>query len=140
MHECVEYQRTKLTLVTILLIGFVIVTIVLIGFVVVTIVLIGFVVVTIALIGFVGIVVAKLTLQLIDSEELHLKDYLVLSVCSLSIGMGLFFVLYALGIDPMWSLEIAKKNCDRPEWVHIDTTVFSSIIHVFSMILGRLKI
>lgn len=41
-----------------------------------------------------------------------------------------------MGVDLLWTLEKAKKWCERPEWVHIDTTPFASLLKNLGTLFG----
>lgn len=44
-----------------------------------------------------------------------------------------------LGLDPLWSLGLAKKWCARSEWIHPDTSPFFAIVRDVSSFLGTFK-
>uniref|UniRef100_A0A3B4Z977 glucose-6-phosphatase n=1 Tax=Stegastes partitus TaxID=144197 RepID=A0A3B4Z977_9TELE len=44
--------------------------------------------------------------------------------------------LRALGVDLLWTLEKAQKWCVRPEWVHLDSTPFASLLRNMGSLLG----
>jgi glucose-6-phosphatase len=33
-----------------------------------------------------------------------------------------------IGIDPQWSVRLAFKWCEHPEWVHVNTTLLFSLV------------
>lgn len=39
------------------------------------------------------------------------------------------------GLDPLWSLGLAKKWCARSEWIH--TTLFFAFVRDISSFLGK---
>lgn len=39
-------------------------------------------------------------------------------------------------MDLLWTLEKAKRWCERPEWVHIDTTPFASLLKNLGTLFG----
>ncbi|CAG5119362.1 unnamed protein product [Candidula unifasciata] len=47
-----------------------------------------------------------------------------------------YLLVRYLGSDPMWSVAKAVKWCARREWVHLDTSVFYSLIRDVSSLLG----
>lgn len=50
--------------------------------------------------------------------------------------MGFYLLLRVLGVDLLWTLEKARRWCERPEWVHIDTTPFASLLKNLGTLLG----
>lgn len=42
-----------------------------------------------------------------------------------------------LGLDPLWSLGLAKKWCANPDWVHPDTTPFFAFVRDISSLIGK---
>lgn len=42
-----------------------------------------------------------------------------------------------LGLDPLWSLDLAKKWCAKSEWVHPDTTPFFAFVRDVSSLIGK---
>ena len=44
-------------------------------------------------------------------------------------------ILY-LGLDPLWSLGLARKWCASPDWEHPDTTPFFAFVRDISFLLG----
>lgn len=39
-------------------------------------------------------------------------------------------------MDLLWTLEKAKRWCEKPEWVHIDTTPFASLLKNLGTLFG----
>ncbi|XP_025020413.1 glucose-6-phosphatase-like isoform X2 [Python bivittatus] len=51
-------------------------------------------------------------------------------------ALGFYLLLKVLGVDLLWTLEKAHKWCERPEWVHIDTTPFASLLRNLGILFG----
>uniref|UniRef100_A0A8C3HT93 Glucose-6-phosphatase n=1 Tax=Chrysemys picta bellii TaxID=8478 RepID=A0A8C3HT93_CHRPI len=66
----------------------------------------------------------------------HLRRYLGTTLFLFSFALGFYLLLKALGVDLLWTLEKAKRWCDRPEWVHIDTTPFAGLLRNLGILFG----
>ena len=53
---------------------------------------------------------------------------ILFSLFLLSSSLGLYVVLLRLGHNPDWSISLAKKHCNNPDWIHIDTTPFYAMM------------
>ncbi|XP_049636680.1 glucose-6-phosphatase 3 [Suncus etruscus] len=63
--------------------------------------------------------------------------YYGLASLAILLGASLFYwVLFTLGFDVSWSISLASKWCERPEWVHIDTRPFASLSRDAGAMLG----
>ncbi|XP_062988692.1 glucose-6-phosphatase catalytic subunit 1-like [Elgaria multicarinata webbii] len=51
-------------------------------------------------------------------------------------ALGFYLLLKLMGVDLLWTLEKAHKWCERPEWVHIDTTPFASLLRNLGVLFG----
>uniref|UniRef100_A0A452H6U1 Glucose-6-phosphatase catalytic subunit 1 n=1 Tax=Gopherus agassizii TaxID=38772 RepID=A0A452H6U1_9SAUR len=60
----------------------------------------------------------------------------VISAALLLFALGFYLLLKALGVDLLWTLEKAKRWCDQPEWVHIDTTPFAGLLRNLGILFG----
>lgn len=47
-----------------------------------------------------------------------------------------YYTILSLGLDPLWSISKAQKWCARQEWVHLDTSLFFSIVRDISSLVG----
>ncbi|XP_048685997.2 glucose-6-phosphatase catalytic subunit 1-like isoform X2 [Caretta caretta] len=65
-----------------------------------------------------------------------LRRYLGTTLFLFSFALGCYLLLKALGVDLLWTLEKAKRWCDRPEWVHIDTTPFAGLLRNLGILFG----
>ncbi|KAK2820675.1 hypothetical protein Q5P01_023634 [Channa striata] len=53
-----------------------------------------------------------------------------------SFAIGFYLLLKALDVDLLWTLEKAQKWCTRPEWVHLDSTPFASLLRNMGSLFG----
>ncbi|XP_010633840.1 glucose-6-phosphatase isoform X2 [Fukomys damarensis] len=83
-----------------------------------------------------GIAVAESFHHIRGIYDASLKKYVLVTFLLLSFAIGLYLLLRALGVDLLWTLEKAKRWCERPEWVHIDTTPFASLLKNLGTLLG----
>lgn len=65
-----------------------------------------------------------------------LKRYVYTTLFLFSFALGFYLVLKAVGVDLLWTLEKAKRWCDRPEWIHIDTTPFAGLLRNLGIFFG----
>uniref|UniRef100_A0A8C7CHY8 Glucose-6-phosphatase catalytic subunit 1 n=1 Tax=Oncorhynchus kisutch TaxID=8019 RepID=A0A8C7CHY8_ONCKI len=65
-----------------------------------------------------------------------LRRYVYTTLSLLSFAVGLYLVLRGLGVDLLWTLDKAQRWCQRPQWVHIDTTPFASLLRNTGTLLG----
>ena len=61
---------------------------------------------------------------------------------ALTAGLSLFAwatycLLQLLGLDPLWSVALATKWCTLKEWIHLDTTLFYSLVRDVSSLAGE---
>lgn len=60
-----------------------------------------------------------------------------LTSLGLLLGASLiYWGLFTLGLDLSWSISVASKWCERPEWVHIDSRPFASLSRDSGAALG----
>uniref|UniRef100_A0A3P8S7Y2 Glucose-6-phosphatase n=1 Tax=Amphiprion percula TaxID=161767 RepID=A0A3P8S7Y2_AMPPE len=83
-----------------------------------------------------GMVVAEAfnRTQWIYSASMRKYFYTVLFLTSFAVGF--YLLLRSLGVDLLWTLEKAQKWCVRPEWVHLDTTPFASLLRNMGTLFG----
>uniref|UniRef100_A0A3B5AGW7 Glucose-6-phosphatase n=1 Tax=Stegastes partitus TaxID=144197 RepID=A0A3B5AGW7_9TELE len=72
--------------------------------------------------------------QWIYSASMKKYFYTVLFLTSFAVGF--YLLLKAVGVDLLWTLEKAQKWCVRPEWVHLDTTPFASLLRNMGTLFG----
>ncbi|XP_036612822.1 glucose-6-phosphatase 3 isoform X2 [Trichosurus vulpecula] len=60
-----------------------------------------------------------------------------LTALALLLGASLiYWSLISLGVDMTWSIHLASKWCERPEWIHIETRPFASLSRDSGAALG----
>lgn len=60
-----------------------------------------------------------------------------LTALALMLGASLiYWILFTLGLDLSWSINLALKWCERPEWVRIDSRPFASLSRDSGTALG----
>nr|KAF6308945.1 glucose-6-phosphatase catalytic subunit 3 [Pipistrellus kuhlii] len=60
-----------------------------------------------------------------------------LTSLALLLGASLiYWILFSLGLDLSWSISLATKWCERPEWLHLDSRPFASLSRDSGAVLG----
>ncbi|XP_041371597.1 glucose-6-phosphatase 2-like [Gigantopelta aegis] len=72
----------------------------------------------------------------ISTTSLSLKHYAMVSAMILISTVAAYYIILLLGFDPVWSVSVATKWCARPEWIHLDTTLFYAMVRDCSCLLG----
>uniref|UniRef100_A0A8C7CHS1 Glucose-6-phosphatase n=1 Tax=Oncorhynchus kisutch TaxID=8019 RepID=A0A8C7CHS1_ONCKI len=83
-----------------------------------------------------GILVAETFDRVHWIYRASLRRYVYTTLSLLSFAVGLYLVLRGLGVDLLWTLDKAQRWCQRPQWVHIDTTPFASLLRNTGTLLG----
>uniref|UniRef100_A0A8D0GKJ5 Glucose-6-phosphatase catalytic subunit 1 n=1 Tax=Sphenodon punctatus TaxID=8508 RepID=A0A8D0GKJ5_SPHPU len=83
-----------------------------------------------------GILVAECFQHIHSIYSASLRRYLGTTFFLFGFALGFYLLLKALGVDLLWTLEKAKKWCDQPEWVHIDTTPFAGLLRNLGILFG----
>ncbi|XP_057571416.1 glucose-6-phosphatase catalytic subunit 1 isoform X2 [Hippopotamus amphibius kiboko] len=83
-----------------------------------------------------GIAVAETFRHIQSIYNASLKKYFLITFFLFSFAIGFYLLLKGLGVDLLWTLEKAKRRCERPEWVHIDTTPFASLLKNLGTLFG----
>ena len=69
-------------------------------------------------------------------DEASFKSMLIMSVCS---GLGAFLIYFIwtwIGFNPSFSIPLAQKYCLNPNWVHLDSTPFLSVMRSSGSLFG----
>ena len=65
------------------------------------------------------------------------RVYLFISSAVLLLsGVGIYYCLQMVGLDPEFSVPLAMKYCQERSWVHPDTTPFYSLMRSTGALLG----
>uniref|UniRef100_A0A8C4TEE3 Glucose-6-phosphatase n=1 Tax=Erpetoichthys calabaricus TaxID=27687 RepID=A0A8C4TEE3_ERPCA len=83
-----------------------------------------------------GILVAELFDKIQWIYGASLKKYVITTVFLFSFALGFYLLLKVVGVDLLWTLEKAKRWCVRPDWVHMDTTPFASLLRNLGTLFG----
>nr|XP_017511751.2 glucose-6-phosphatase isoform X1 [Manis javanica] len=83
-----------------------------------------------------GIAVAETFHHIQSIYKASLKKYFLVTFFLFSFAIGFYLLLKVLGVDLLWTIEKAKRWCERPEWVHIDTTPFASLLRNLGTLFG----
>uniref|UniRef100_A0ABI7WTD7 Glucose-6-phosphatase 3 n=1 Tax=Felis catus TaxID=9685 RepID=A0ABI7WTD7_FELCA len=68
--------------------------------------------------------------------ERELSFYGLTSLALLLGASLIYWTLFTLGLDLSWSISLASKWCERPEWVHLDSRPFASLSRDSGAALG----
>lgn len=83
-----------------------------------------------------GIAVAETFGHIRGIYNASLKRYCLITFFLFGFALGFYLLLKGLGVDLLWTLEKAKRWCERPEWVHLDTTPFASLFKNLGTLFG----
>ncbi|XP_048871182.1 glucose-6-phosphatase catalytic subunit 1-like [Brienomyrus brachyistius] len=83
-----------------------------------------------------GMIVAEVFNRVQWIYSASLKKYLYVTLFLLTFALGFYVLLKALGVDLLWTLDKAKRWCIQPEWVHMDTTPFASLLRNMGTLFG----
>ncbi|KAF3704153.1 Glucose-6-phosphatase [Channa argus] len=88
----------------------------------------------------VGIITGLIVAQLVSKKKwiysASMNMYLITTLFLTSFAVGFYLLLKALDVDLLWTLEKAQKWCIRPEWVHLDSTPFASLLRNMGSLFG----
>ena len=71
------------------------------------------------------------------TSHLSLRHYVFWSLIMVSGIVITYTGISYLGLDPLWSLSLAKKWCANSDWVHPDTTPFFAFVRDISSLIGK---
>ncbi|XP_003414313.3 glucose-6-phosphatase catalytic subunit 1 isoform X2 [Loxodonta africana] len=83
-----------------------------------------------------GIAVAETFHHIRSIYNASLKKYSFITFFLFSFAIGFYLLLKGLDVDLLWTLEKAKRWCERPEWVLIDSTPFASLFRNLGTLFG----
>ncbi|XP_066484717.1 glucose-6-phosphatase catalytic subunit 1-like [Tiliqua scincoides] len=83
-----------------------------------------------------GMLVAEIFEHVHSIYNASLARYMSITLFLFGFALGFYLLLKMLGVDLLWTLEKANKWCEQPEWVHIDTTPFASLLRNLGILLG----
>ncbi|XP_028331448.1 glucose-6-phosphatase catalytic subunit 1 [Gouania willdenowi] len=65
-----------------------------------------------------------------------MRTYLLTTFSLTSFAVGFYLLLKAGGVDLLWTMDKAQKWCSNPEWVHLDSTPFASLLRNMGTLFG----
>ncbi|XP_028990214.1 LOW QUALITY PROTEIN: glucose-6-phosphatase catalytic subunit 1-like [Betta splendens] len=83
-----------------------------------------------------GLVVAQLVSSQTWLYGVSMSRYFLVTLFLTSFAVGFYVLLKALGVDLLWTLDKAQRWCLRPEWVHLDSTPFASLLRNMGSLFG----
>ncbi|XP_075334638.1 glucose-6-phosphatase 2-like [Odontesthes bonariensis] len=84
----------------------------------------------------IGMVVAEVFDHIPSVYNASFKVYLQANVFLLTMAVCFYLLLKLLDIDPLWSVNKAKKWCANPDWIHLDTTPFAGLVRNLGALFG----
>lgn len=87
--------------------------------------------------GFVsGVLVAEVVSKEKWIYDASMRKYFHTTLSLTSLAVGFYLLLRVLGVDLLWTMEKAQKWCVNPEWVHLDSTPFASLLRNMGTLFG----
>nr|XP_019964881.1 PREDICTED: glucose-6-phosphatase-like [Paralichthys olivaceus] len=87
-----------------------------------------------------GVITGVLVAEVVSKEKwiysASMKKYFFTTFFLTSFAVGFYLLLKALGVDLLWTLEKAQRWCVRPEWIHMDSTPFASLLRNMGTLFG----
>ena len=65
------------------------------------------------------------------------KIYAFVSLFLLLSGPATYWAIKTLGVDPMWTVNLATRWCAKKEWIYLDTNIFYALTRDASALLGK---
>ncbi|XP_074519451.1 glucose-6-phosphatase a, catalytic subunit, tandem duplicate 1 [Halichoeres trimaculatus] len=85
---------------------------------------------------FIGLLGAMVISRRKSIYTASMKSYFLITLFLTSFGVGFNVLLEAMGVDLLWTLELARRWCVNPEWVHLDSTPLASLLRNMGSLLG----
>uniref|UniRef100_A0A3Q1F6L0 glucose-6-phosphatase n=1 Tax=Acanthochromis polyacanthus TaxID=80966 RepID=A0A3Q1F6L0_9TELE len=87
-----------------------------------------------------GAITGVLVAEVVSKEKwiysTSMTKYFFITLFLTSFAVGFYLLLKFLGVDLLWTLEKAQKWCVDPEWVHLDSTPFASLLRNMGSLFG----
>lgn len=83
-----------------------------------------------------GVVVAKMVSEKLPFDSLKSSHFCLLTAIMFCGALGTYGVLRQMGLDPLWSVNKGMRWCIKPEYIHLDTTPFFSMMRYLGFCLG----
>lgn len=84
----------------------------------------------------VGMLVAKAFDHIPSVYNASMKVYLRTNFCLFTSAICFYLLLKLTDIDPLWSVDKAKKWCANQDWIHLDTTPFAGLVRNLGALFG----
>ena len=65
-----------------------------------------------------------------------MRGYFCTTLFLTCFAVGFYLLLKAVGVDLLWTMDKAQRWCVRPDWVHLDTTPFASLLRNMGTLFG----
>ncbi|GFR66951.1 glucose-6-phosphatase, partial [Elysia marginata] len=82
-----------------------------------------------------GVILGQ-ALNSVSTSALKSSHYIAVSAGLSCLAWAIYTLIQAVGMDPMWSVTLAIKWCAYKEWIHLDTTLFYSLVRDVSSLTG----
>ncbi|XP_059181203.1 glucose-6-phosphatase a, catalytic subunit, tandem duplicate 1 [Centropristis striata] len=87
-----------------------------------------------------GVITGVLVAEVVSKQKwiygASMKKYFYTTLFLTSFAVGFYLLLRVVGVDLLWTLEKAQRWCDKPEWVHLDSTPFASLLRNMGTLFG----
>ncbi|KAL7372293.1 hypothetical protein ABVT39_013377 [Epinephelus coioides] len=83
-----------------------------------------------------GILVSEVVSKQKWIYNASMKKYFYTTLFLTSFAVGFYVLLKTVGVDLLWTIEKAQKWCVKPEWVHLDSTPFASLLRNMGTLFG----
>ncbi|KAI3365494.1 hypothetical protein L3Q82_010578 [Scortum barcoo] len=83
-----------------------------------------------------GVLVAEVVSKQTWIYSASMGKYSYMTLFLTSFAVCFYLLLKALGVDLLWTLEKAQRWCVKPEWVHLDSTPFASLLRNMGTLFG----
>uniref|UniRef100_UPI00358F0F90 glucose-6-phosphatase 2-like n=1 Tax=Myxine glutinosa TaxID=7769 RepID=UPI00358F0F90 len=83
-----------------------------------------------------GVLVAEYFEHLHFIHTAALQRYVGAALLLFLSAFGFYLFLRILGVDLLWTVDIARKWCARPEWVHLDSSPFAGLMRNLGILVG----
>ncbi|CAJ1080168.1 glucose-6-phosphatase a%2C catalytic subunit, tandem duplicate 1 [Xyrichtys novacula] len=83
-----------------------------------------------------GVLVAVVVSKQRSIYSASMKRYSYITLFLTSFAVGFYVLLKFLGVDLLWTMAKAQRWCVTPEWVHLNTTPFASLLRNMGTLFG----
>jgi len=83
-----------------------------------------------------GALTARLVAEQVPMESLRKRHFATLTGFMFSSALATYALLRLSGFDPLWSVSKGMRWCISPDYIHLDTTPFFSMMRYLGFCLG----